>query len=474
MKFAYKDNNQYQLLGGKYKDDLKRRSDAVEYEEYKKTASGNAVTATVKMDGEFSVPVLEHGEGKIYSPGKKAAIRWDFQACREFENTLLKKGYTDAVFYAELYGAYPDGKPMKFNKVSSLIAELHGFRTDKELRIGIFDVESLNGAKVAETDYWKRYELIHSIFGGLEFCHPVVAKHEGGLDLFEKYVNSEGFEGLVVRTSHKVLKVKNLFTSDMVIYAIMKKGENMKLTPPRFGSVCVGLILPSGELIDMGSVGNGWDADERLALHKELMADKFSEDSALIYVKPKHILEVGYTEMMMPKPMATFTLLPDGTFVKTGRKSEGYSPRFPKRIPYVDPTGQRGDYPMISDHPKKVTEADIGVRQVPEMAESYGVTEDEPETLSMAGQITLSGPPIKANASTVDVIKDKGDTLTGVNLIREDNPAPFILKFIPQSGISMKDLMLQAKMPLMDIQVQLEDLLKKGLIVRRNGMVAKV
>lgn len=473
MRFEYKDGNPFQMIGIHYKEDLKRRSTAVEYEEYKKMAGGTSIAVTVKMDGEFAVPVLEDGKpGKVYSPGKKAAIRYDFEACREFEDTLKRKGHISGVFYAELYGAYPDGKPMKFNKVASLIAELHGKHTDKELRIGIFDVESLDGKKVDEKDYWKRYELIHSIFGGNTFCHPVVATQLGGLELFEKYVNSEGFEGLVVRTSSKVLKVKNLFTVDFVIYAVEKKGERMKMSPPRFGSVRIGLFLPSGDLVDMGSVGNGWDDDERLELHKELMKDVFFEDSAMFYVKPKHILEVGYTEMMMAKPSPNFgPIKPDGTFnPRPGKKSDAFSPRFPKRIPYIRPDGRRGDYPMISDHPKSANESDIGIRQVPEMAELYGIDGPEPKTLSARGSAELSEAPIKTPVETAVEVHKPKDVLKALSIERVDVP---IYKFITDEGVSMKELMLGSRLSLTDIQGQLEELTKDGSIEKIDGKYKK-
>jgi hypothetical protein len=404
-------------LGIKYKTRLKARATAVEYTEYKERGDGGAAAITIKMDGEFSVPVYENGIAKVYSPGKRAMIRWDIEATREMENTLVDKGYSGAILYAELYGT-DNGHPLKFNKVVRL---LFNEDTDKELKLGIFDIESLDGKTVDEKDYWKRYELIHSIFQGNKYCHPVVARRVGGIELFEKYVNSEGFEGLVVRMDHRVLKVKNLFTFDAVIYAVEKAGQRMKMNPPRFGSVRIGLLLPNDEMIDLGKVGNGWEDEERIDLHKKLMDDTFDEDGKMFYVKPKHIIEVGYTEMMAAKKVTNFgKIQADGTFdPRSDKKSESYGPRFPKRIPYVAPDGKRGDYPMISEHPKGVNPTDIGVGQIPELADLYGmVTDNAIGNLNPKAESELREQPIRTDETARDVKKDT-DVLKDLDVVRE-------------------------------------------------------
>lgn len=467
MKFDHKAGNQYQLLGRVYKKTLKRRAEAVEYEDYKKTGDGGAVAITIKLDGEFAVPALEsNGEAKVYSPGERNMIRWDFEAVREMKASLEAKGYSSGVFYAELYGVDTKGLPIKFNKTIPLIYEVHGQDTDREVRLGVFDIESLDGKKVDEPGYWKRYELIHHLFGGNTYCHPVVAVEKGGADLFEKYVNSMGFEGLVVRMDHKILKVKNLFTFDAVIYAIQKKGERMKMNPPRFGSVRVGLFLPNGDLIDMGSVGNGWDDDERLALHMKLMADMFDEDGKNFYVRPKHIIEVGYTEMMSEKMVPNFGPVATDSTVNIGsrQKARAYGPRFPKRIQYVSADGLIGDYPMISDNKKQVTEADLGIRQVPELADIYDVPETTPKKqLTPRAAANISQPAIVTDETTKDV-KRNTDFLGGTAVVRED--IPDVLDLIGPGGVKAEYLAAIAKVSVAEIRKWLTVHEKAGDIMK--------
>jgi len=232
-------------------------------------------------------------------------------------------------------------------------------------------------------------------------------------------------------------------------------------------------------MIDMGTVGNGWDDDERLALHRELMKTKIGENSDIIYVEARHIIEVAYTETMTIKNVQNFgPIKKDGSYDwQSQNKAKGCGIRFPKRIPYVHPTThKRGDYPMISDFPKKVIPADLSVGQLPALVDIYSkelsgmvLKKTRKGVLSPSGEAELAEPAIETNEPEDDV-KNDTDVLKDMPIIREDMP---LLNFIPDTGINMRELMLASKMPMHDIQAQADKLVKNGTIEFKNGQYYK-
>jgi hypothetical protein len=384
MELFIEKGNPIQAIGDKYHIDLHRRTRAITLEEYIKSVAAGKIPVgipTMKYDGSLNLLFWDGKEAKIYGAGEGGKVRTNLMITSLAEAMFKKIGRT--LIIGELCGIRPEPPyPMKFSEFQS--ASCNPSRGD-ELCFRAVDVLEHDGKSFSAIAYPDRLEFLARILGEDKPDAVISAvRFNRDVNALWDYTIKNKFEGLMVHSSHYVWKIKPAYTLDAVIYAIEKKGERMKYGTKQIGSVRIALVVEVNKqpyLLEIGKVGSGWTDQERKDLYEELIATKIAEDKDRIYVKARHIIEVRFNELNPERVTNAFILNDDGTYVVTpdaqytqieGGKIKGLPGtsqylRHPDRVRYSE-KGQSGDYPMISEHRKKVTAHDIGVKQAPTMS----------------------------------------------------------------------------------------------------------
>ena len=189
------------------KDDIRRKLPTAEYH------------VSRKIDGEFTVLVYRDGQALTINPGGsvRVGMPWLDEAVALFE----KANVTEALIAGELYAERPDGNRPRVHDVVSAARQPQEQSDLDRLRFAVFDVISLNG-QLLDDAFDQRWNEVVRVFDGGERVHPVQATRVSDADgvhaLFEKWVEGEGAEGLVVRSDLAGLfKVKPQHSLDLVV-----------------------------------------------------------------------------------------------------------------------------------------------------------------------------------------------------------------------------------------------------------------
>jgi hypothetical protein len=237
-----------------------------------------------KVDGEFTVLVVDGEDAFTINPGGTVRVNIPFLAEAQ---ALLKKGAvkTRIMLAGELYVQRPDGKRPRIHDVVKNARQPLSKDDVAALRFSVFDILETQGTPYAET--WKR---IGQLFGAGKSIHPVetiVVKTPAEVeDKFEKWVEKDGGEGLVLRSDTAgMFKVKTKHTVDCVVVGFTESVE-----PDRKGmmhDLLVALMRSDGTFHLVARVGGGY-TDE---LRREFLSDlkDMAVESDYTEVNPDHL-----------------------------------------------------------------------------------------------------------------------------------------------------------------------------------------
>ncbi|MBA7486582.1 DNA ligase [subsurface metagenome] len=244
---------------------------------------------TVKADGGFNLfSYSRHGES--FTLNLWDTKRTDLPCILELKEALDRQPIDSAKLLLELYAVEDD-------KMLQLPKYIHNVKTgDKgKVRAGIFDLISINGTEIKEGYAWK-LEEVESWLKNCKLCHVLPhIKPESVKDIenfWNTWVKGRNYEGLFVRVSDSLFKVKKRESVDVVLIGINKRA---KLKDKQVTSVKYALMLEDGRFLELGDVASGIPHDLRKALY-QLLDYKTGEDNDTIFVKPMIVLEVEYTE----------------------------------------------------------------------------------------------------------------------------------------------------------------------------------
>jgi len=253
----------------------------------------------VKVDGEFTLLRYQRN-GNTYTVNRFGHLRMDFPALNEFKTAMDKTATEKAELLCELY-AVEDGKPLKLpsfihyikSKDEKLIGKIH---------IGIWDLLKIDGKTVNQPREW-RYQEVASWLKGcqlvsvLPYIKPkIIFEIE---NFWKLYVETRGYEGIVIRQNGETYKLKPRGELDAVIIGLNKKssyGKQNLFSQQQITTLHLALMTPEGNFVEIGDVASGIDHQLRKALWK-LMDYKISETDKIVYIQPKVIVEVEYTEL---------------------------------------------------------------------------------------------------------------------------------------------------------------------------------
>jgi len=227
MKYRIAENNRYSKYLIKWKHNQRIKS--VDYGELKKEIDEDAIIQE-KIDGELAIFEWKKGEDPVFG-SLGFAIRKDLPVLDEIVKILEAKGYNQATIFGDLAYSEKKGLPSHFNITMSKIRSPKSKEDEDKIHFYIFELDKLNGEKKSRSykEYLESFDLLYKLFGSSKRTFPV-EYFKGGKNLtkaWDKFVEKEKNEGIVVREKGIIVKCKPGFTLDLAVIAFQEgKGKN--------------------------------------------------------------------------------------------------------------------------------------------------------------------------------------------------------------------------------------------------------
>ncbi len=294
---------------------------------------------STKVDGELWFLVKKAGEVALVAYNGR--VLTGIEVCAEAESHLA--ALDDCLFAGELFAvSQAKGVRPRVHHVASALNSTDGHR---RLGFKVFDAIRIAGEDQQLSSYGERYERMSTIFAAGKRCN-VVATQIGdkplAAKLYKEWVDSDRFEGLVVRSEQGLTyKVKPQRSIDAVVLAFGERKVDGDIMQVR--ELNVGLVRDDGSYHLMGSVGTGMTEEERAEWHTRLsqltvpttyrMANR--EGTLCRFVRPEVVVQIKCSDLLLadsdeaPAKRMTLNYSPD----------EGYTPLAIMPIPsLIHPT----------------------------------------------------------------------------------------------------------------------------------------
>jgi hypothetical protein len=266
-------------------------------------ASGEPVTATVKVDGELVVFDVDVPAGVVTLHNRNEVQLHVLPIQRELLAAAKAAGRQRVRGVAELYAVDQDGRSLPRGEVIGLIRKRAKATTpaadQHAMRLAPFDLTEQDGTLLFRAvPYAERFALLYALFGGGTRVRPVIGQtniREASpiQALWNKHVLEENFEGLVIR-SNGAVKVKPIHTLDLVVIAVQPGAGRLRDT---VGALVLAFRDWTGRFLEAGKVGTGLtDADRTWwQNHVQRVPGKFGKGAVgarTPFVAPVHVVEV--------------------------------------------------------------------------------------------------------------------------------------------------------------------------------------
>ena len=257
-----------------------------------------------KVDGEFTVLIRRDGECFSLNPGGtvRVGLPWEDEAAE----LLSKAGVKNAMLAGELYVQNSERRP-RVHDVTTIARQPQADADLDRLQFAVFDLLSLEGDEVEQpfADTWR---WIDKTFGKGNRVHPVemdTAKRSADVqELFDKWVLSEGAEGLVVRSDTAgIFKVKPRHNIDTVVVGFTESTDDRQ---GLLHDLLIAVMRHDGTYHILGRVGGGFDTDERRKMLSDLKdmvvdseyAEVNSDHVAYQMVRPHWVAEISCLDLI--------------------------------------------------------------------------------------------------------------------------------------------------------------------------------
>ncbi|MCL2042505.1 MAG: hypothetical protein FWG89_00040 [Treponema sp.] len=221
--------------------------------------------------------------------------------CNCFDQTasvLKNAGITNLIFAAELYADESNGRSRVSDGLSALAAD------GSALRLAPFDI-IYQGEK--PLPYNETYRKLQDIFSDNVHCKPVryiEANSKAEIkQIFSKWVESEGSEGLIIRSEFPIIyKLKPKISVDAAVVGFSECSD----VKGQIRTLLYALRTESGEYQIIGRTGNGLSAEQRSQLFTQLMPMKIpshyleidSNRLAFHMIRPELVIELSVNDVI--------------------------------------------------------------------------------------------------------------------------------------------------------------------------------
>ena len=291
------------LRAQEYRRQLAQRMMALDKAYVKEKLPATDCFVSRKVDGECTLVLIEGGECCSVNPG--AVVRTGLPFMEEAAALLGKSKHKQMLLAGELYVNRTDRRP-RVHDVSRVARQPESQADLDKLHLAVFDILEIDGkpAPAAYADVWKKIE---TVFKAGQKIHPVETVRAKTIDdvmkLFQKWVEGEGAEGIVVRSdSGGQFKIKPLINLDVAVLGFTEG------TDDRLGMIhdlLVGLMRQDNSFHILGRVGGGFDEDQRRAWLSDLKdmaahSDYAEVNDSVAYqmVRPEWVIEMSCLDLI--------------------------------------------------------------------------------------------------------------------------------------------------------------------------------
>jgi len=289
-----------------YKKDFLKKFIAISPQQIDKRLGDTSYWVTRKYDGEFADLFYENGQAFIVN--RSGRVRSGIPCIDDAIAVLKKNGVKSAVIPAEIY-VYDEKKKTRVNDLVNALANEKRIGT---LRLACYDLLELNGEEFRPRNYGETLEKLDSILKGGKLVHPVdwtVAKSNGEVkEIFSKWVEGEGSEGLVVRSEMPfVWKIKPRHNVDAVVVGFTEGTGDAR---GQVRTMLLALMPEEGKYQTVTHVGGGMTEKMKRELFDyftpRVMASEYVEtDSnhvAFRMVEPDRVIEFSVNDVRWETP----------------------------------------------------------------------------------------------------------------------------------------------------------------------------
>ena len=256
-----------------------------------------------KIDGEFTCVVCDGGQAVTINPG--GTVRYGLPLLQEVCERLNRSGIKQAILLGELYVRRTDRRPRVHDVVR--VARQPESQADVDsLCFAVFDLIQIDGVPAPDA-YASKLGVIEKAFGEGDRVHPVETRSvrtTGEIEaLFQKWVEEDGGEGLVVRSADAGLfKVKPRHNLDVAVIGFT---EGLDDRAGLIHDLLVAVMRPEGLLQILGRVGGGFSEDDRrnwLSDLKDAGAEseyaEVNDQVAYRFVRPERVIEISCLDLI--------------------------------------------------------------------------------------------------------------------------------------------------------------------------------
>jgi hypothetical protein len=289
-------------LVSSYKRDVCKSYSSINPGQIQDRLSGTSFFVTRKYDGELAVLFWNGTECFAINTGGK--VRMGIPCLEEAAKCLKAAGLKDAVIASELYA----DEEKKRSRVFDVLAALADKSLQESLCLAPFDIISIDGKPYRSLSYGDTHKKLGEIFSAGRQCKPVrceTAESKAQVtDIFSRWVEEEGGEGLVVRSELPIIyKVKPRYSIDT---AVVGFSEGTGETKGQVRSLLLALMSEDGSFQIIGRCGNGLGDDLKKDLFPKLLALKAeskyietdSNNVAFHMIKPEVVIELNINDVL--------------------------------------------------------------------------------------------------------------------------------------------------------------------------------
>lgn len=258
-----------------------------------------------KVDGEFTVLIYRDGVAFTLNPGGTVRVGLPFltEAAKRFKDAGIREAMVAGELFADRQA---NGRPRVHDVV--MVARKPESAADlKKLRFAVFDLISRDNAPVT-TPFSQNWKQLQSWFGSGELIRTVDAKPAKDSaeikKLYETWVETEGAEGLVVRSDEAgTFKIKPRHTLDCAVIGFAESASDRQ---GMLHDMLLGIKRQDGTLQMLGRVGGGFSDDQRRTMLSDLKdmvvyseyAEVNSDHVAYQMVQPEWVVEVSCLDLL--------------------------------------------------------------------------------------------------------------------------------------------------------------------------------
>jgi len=256
-----------------------------------------------KIDGEFTLLLIDGKQCCSVNPG--GVVRHGLPFMAEACELLGKSKHKQMLLAGELYVGRKDRRP-RVHDVSRVARQPESQADLDSLSFAVFDILEIDGkpAPVRCNDVFK---TIDAVFKSGKLIHPVESQKIKGLDdvmkWFDKWVDGEGAEGVVVRSDTAGLfKIKPRISVDV---AVLGFTEGVDDRVGMLHDLLIGLMRQDNTFHVLGRVGGGFTEDQRrdwLSDLKDMAADsdyaEVNDSVAYQMVRPEWVIEISCLDLI--------------------------------------------------------------------------------------------------------------------------------------------------------------------------------